>query len=210
MFTGLVEHKGRLRAVKPEGASKRFSIEVPFASELEMGESVCTQGACLSVVELGRDVFSVTAVAETLRRTSLGGMRVGQKVNLERSLRLSDRLGGHMVTGHVDATGRVDSTRAGAAERILKISFPADYSPLVVEKGSIAIDGVSLTVVEAGAQHVTVALIPQTCDLTTLGDVHVGDKVNLEFDLVAKYLLRFRQLGIEQGEWKGGESFHVS
>jgi riboflavin synthase len=162
-------------------------------------------------VDLGKDSFSVTAVAETLRRTSLGSIRTGHEVNLERSLRLSDRLGGHMVTGHVDATGRVDSTRAGAAERILKVTFPADYGPLVVEKGSIAIDGVSLTVVEAGAKHITVALIPQTCDLTTLGDLHVGDKVNLEFDLVAKYLLRFRKYGMtEQGEWIGGESFHVT
>jgi len=184
---------------------------VPFASELVLGESVCTQGACLSVVELGKDRFSVTAVAETLRRTSLGDLRAGHEVNLERSLRLADRLGGHMVTGHVDATGRVDSTRSGVAESILKVSFPADYGPLVVEKGSIAIDGVSLTVVEAGAKHITVALIPHTCELTTLGSVQVGEKVNLEFDLVAKYLLRFRQLGMtEQGEWRGGESFHVS
>jgi len=195
MFTGLIECTGVLRVARRAATSRRFSIDAEFASELVRGESVAVSGVCLTVEAMQTRSFEVTAVAETLGRSTLAGLRPGQRVNLERSLRLSDRLGGHLVTGHIDGTGRVSSHTRGTAGRLLAVDFPSEFDPLVVDKGSIAIDGVSLTVVEAGRGRLTVALIPQTCEVTTLGSLKTGDRVNLEFDLMAKYLWRRERLG---------------
>ncbi len=195
MFTGLVECTGRLALARKAGTSRRLKIEAPFASELEEGESVAVAGACLSVEANDEGHFEVTAVSETLTRTTLGKARIGTLLNLERSLRLSDRLGGHLVTGHIDAVGRVARHTTGPSGRILEVTFPVEFDPLIVDKGSIALDGVSLTVVVAGRGRFTVALIPQTCQLTTLGRLKTGDHVNLEFDLVAKYWWRQARVG---------------
>jgi riboflavin synthase len=195
MFTGLVESTGRLRAARRAGASRRFTIEAAFAPELVQGESVAVSGVCLSVEASDERSFEVTAVAETLARSTLGSARTGHRVNLERSLTLSDRLGGHLVTGHVDGTGRVRAHTRSAGGRLLAIDYPVEFDPWIVDKGSIALDGVSLTVVEAGRGRFTVALIPQTCAVTTLGGLTTGDRVNLEFDLVGKYLWRQGRLG---------------
>lgn len=194
MFTGLVESTGKVLLARKAGTSRRFRIEAPFAAELSEGESVSVSGVCLSVEEIGERYFEATAVAETLSRTTLGTARVGTPLNLERSLRLSDRLGGHFVTGHIDTVGRVVKRTVGRAGRLLEISFPAAFDPLIVDKGSIAVDGVSLTVVKAGRGRFSVALIPQTCQETTLGHQAAGDHVNLEFDLAGKYWWRQAQL----------------
>lgn len=190
MFTGLVECAGRLRGARPDGTSRRLSIEAAFSAELTQGESVAVGGVCLTVEAAHPKAFEVTAVAETLSRSTLAAIRPGQSLNLERALRLSDRLGGHLVTGHIDALGTVRSHTEGREGRVLAVDFPVDFDPFVVEKGSIAIDGVSLTVASVQGGWFTVALIPQTCRLTTLGRLKAGDRVNLEFDLVAKYLWR--------------------
>lgn len=194
MFTGLVESTGKLKLARRAGTSRRLKLEAPFASELVLGESVAVSGVCLSVESNDEKHFEVTAIAETLSRTTLGSARIGTSLNLERSLRLSDRLGGHLVTGHIDTVGRVVRRTTGAS-RILEVSFPVEFDPLIVDKGSIALDGVSLTVVTAGHGRFTVALIPQTCERSTLGRLKSGDPVNLEFDLVGKYWWRQARTG---------------
>lgn len=195
MFTGLVECRGSVAASRRAGSSRRLRFAAPFAAELSLGESVSVAGVCLSVERYEARHFETTAVAETLARTTLGETRAGAAINLERSLRLSDRLGGHLVTGHVDAMGRVISRKDDAKGRVLTVQYPAGFDPLVVDKGSIAVDGVSLTVVKAGRGRFSVALIPQTCERTTLGALAAGSRVNLEFDLVGKYLWRQSRLG---------------
>lgn len=204
MFTGLVECMGRVRQVEPSGDSRVLTIDAPFAAELSDGESVNIDGACQSVVDRDKTSFTVVSIPETLRRTTLGLCRPGQLVNLERALRYSDRLGGHMVSGHVDCTGRVAQIQRGQGEHVLHVTFPADYAALLVEKGSVAIGGVSLTVVDATYSQLQVAIIPHTLKATTLGDCRVGDALNLEFDLVAKYLLRFKD--VERHVQKGNYS----
>jgi len=194
MFTGLVECMGTLRSVRSEGLAKRFVVEAPFCRELSTGESIAIDGICLSAESFDSVSFSVRAVPETLSRTSLARYRPGLKLNLERALRFSDRLGGHLVSGHIDCTGRVDGVRQSGADVIMRIAFPIDYAPLLVDKGSVAVDGVSLTVVEARMRTFTIALIPHTRQVTTLGVKKTGDPVHLEFDLVAKYLLRFQHV----------------
>jgi len=195
MFTGLIEAIGKVQALVPSGSTRRFVIEAPFAAELQIGESVAVDGACQTVVAREQKTFAVEAIAETLKRTKFGGYRVGQAVNLERALRLLDRLGGHVVQGHVDCTGKIGQIRHSGAERVMWVEFPGDYAPLVVDKGSVAIDGVSLTVVSAAARRFSVALIPHTREATTFAGLRTGDPVNLEFDLLGKYMLRMRQLG---------------
>jgi riboflavin synthase len=205
MFTGLIEAVGTVQATVPSGSTRRFVIEAPFASDLAIGESVAIDGTCCTVVAREQKTFAVEAIAETLKRTKLGTYRVGQSVNLERALCLSDRLGGHVVQGHVDCTGKVGSIRESSTERILSVDFPGDYAALLVDKGSVAIDGVSLTVVNASARKFTVALIPHTWEATNLALLRAGDPVNLEFDLLGKYMLRIKQLGhgVEQSAGAG-------
>jgi riboflavin synthase len=194
MFTGLVECLGTVRKIESAGASKSITIDTPFAAELIVGESVNVDGACQSVVTGNAQSFTVVSIPETLKRTTLGSCRPGQQVNLERALRYSDRLGGHMVSGHIDCVGRVVKIQQGRSEHVIHVSFPVDYAALLVEKGSVAIGGVSLTVVDALYSQFAVAIIPHTLQETTLGTLHSGDSVNLEFDLVAKYLLRFKEV----------------
>lgn len=199
MFTGLIEAVGTVQATVPSGSTRRFVIEAPFASELTIGESVAVDGACQTVVAREQKTFAVEAIAETLKRTKFGDYRVGQPVNLERALRLADRLGGHVVQGHVDCTGRIGQIRLTGAERLVWVEFPGDYAPLVVDKGSVAIDGVSLTVVSAAARRLSVALISHTWASTNFARLRTGDAVNLEFDLMGKYMLRIKQVGVGVG-----------
>jgi riboflavin synthase len=161
--------------------------------ELVLGESVACSGVCLTVVERGGGVVSFDAVPETLARTTVGGWRAGTAVNLERALALSDRLGGHLVQGHVDAVGRVISRAAEGQGARLRIALPAPIAPLVAEKGSIAVDGVSLTVAAVGRDWFEVALIPETLARTTLGGAQPGIPVNLEADVVARHVARLRE-----------------
>jgi riboflavin synthase len=188
MFTGLVQATGVVRAVDPRPDGARVRVETPLGRELSPGDSVAVGGVCLTAVEADRGGFAAHVVAETLRRSALGGLRPGARVNLELPLRASDRLGGHLVQGHVDGVGTVDAAREEGLGRVLRIVVPGELRRYVVEKGSIAVDGVSLTVAEVDDEAFEVALIPETLERTTLGAAAPGDPVNLEVDVLAKYI----------------------
>jgi riboflavin synthase len=195
MFTGLVTDLGVVERLEPRAGGARITNPPgnhPLA-ELVPGESVAGNRASHTLVARGDGTMSFDAVPETLSRTTLGGWRAGTRVNLERALRLSDRLGGHMVQGHVDAVGKVLARAAEGQGARLTISLPAAIAPLVAEKGSIAVDGVSLTVARAHRDRFEVALIPETLARTTLGEAAPGTKVNLEADVVARHVARLRE-----------------
>jgi len=190
MFTGLVEDVGT--ALRADRQADAVLIQVrperiPL-DELVVGESVCHDGVCLTVTEVGPRGYTVLAGAETLARTTLGRIQAGDRLNLERALRAGDRLGGHMVAGHVDTTGEVVRRDDGGANLVLAVRASGEILRYVVEKGSIAIDGVSLTVNAVTADEFSVAIIPHTRDATTLGAHPVGHRVNLEVDVIAKYV----------------------
>jgi riboflavin synthase len=193
MFTGIVEGTGTVAtlAAAADGSGARLQVEARWlAGQLEPGESVAVNGCCLTVTEATAAGFAADLVAETLRRTALGGLATGTRVNLERPLALGGRLGGHLVQGHVDGVTTVlDRKPVGDGEEV-RIELPADLERYVVEKGSIAVDGVSLTVAGIGPGWFTVALVPHTLEVTTLGDRQPGDPVQLEVDVVAKYVER--------------------
>ena len=194
MFTGLVESLGRVAAVVAEPPGVRLAVAAPeIAADARLGESICTSGCCLSVVRIEDDTLHFQLGPETLSRTTLGGLAVGAKVNLERSLRLSNRLGGHVVTGHVDGVGRLESRTVEGDWATCRFSAPPALLGQMAAKGSVAIDGVSLTVVEASPAWFSVALIPHTLAHTTLGGLAVGDAVNLETDLLFKYVARLHE-----------------
>jgi len=190
MFTGLVELKAPVVDVRDEPPGKRLRIAAPWTAETALGDSVCVNGCCLTVVANSDGVLDFEAGPETLSRTSLGYVGVGGYVNLERSLRLSDRLGGHLVTGHVDATATVLARRDEGEWSEIWFGFPPHLAGQIAAKGSVTLDGVSLTVVGAEADRLSVQLIPHTLQVTTLGDLKVGNVVNLETDLIAKYVER--------------------
>ncbi|MGO4759218.1 riboflavin synthase, partial [Streptomyces sp. 2MCAF27] len=191
MFTGIVEELGEIVAVENLGDASRFLVSGSVVTEgAKHGDSIAVNGVCLTVVDLEDGRFSADVMAETLNRSSLGALAVGSRVNLERPMALGGRLGGHLVQGHVDGTGTVIERKLSEHWEIVKISLPADLSRYVVEKGSITVDGISLTVVDAGPDYFTVSLIPTTLALTTLGVKQAGDPVNLEVDVLAKYVER--------------------
>jgi riboflavin synthase len=189
MFTGLVEEIGSIAAIAPADGGLRVAIRASVVRDgLAIGDSVAINGACLTAVELHPDGFVIDAVAETLRRTTLGDAQPGDRVNLERALAFGARVGGHLVQGHIDGTGTVVAATPDGAGRILRIDADPALMRYVVEKGSIAVDGVSLTVAARDGTGLTIALIPHTIGATTLGADRVGSRVNLEVDLVAKYI----------------------
>ncbi|MFD8721795.1 riboflavin synthase [Streptomyces sp. NPDC059629] len=201
MFTGIVEELGEITAVENLGDASRFRLRGPVVTEgAQHGDSIAVNGVCLTVVEHEGDEFTADVMAETLQRSSLGALGVGSRVNLERPTAVGSRLGGHIVQGHVDGTGQVLARTPSENWEIVKVSLPAGLARYVVEKGSITVDGISLTVVEAGPDYFTVSLIPTTLDLTTLGRKQPGDPVNLEVDVVAKYVERL--LASAQGAGK--------
>jgi len=190
MFTGLVEDVGTVARADRRSDALVLAVRptrIPLA-ELTIGESICHDGACLTVTDIGRETFSVLAGAETLGRTTLGNLRVGKRVNLERAMRVGDRLGGHWVTGHIDGTGELAVRRDLGANLVLGFRAVPALLRYIVEKGSIAIAGVSLTVNTVDADGFSVAIIPHTRDHTTLGGLAVGDRVNLEVDILAKHV----------------------
>jgi riboflavin synthase len=186
MFTGLVEAVGRVDWVRRGASGVRIRISAPFASELEQGESVSVNGVCQTVVRADRSAFEVDAVAQTLSITTLGTMRGGAYVNLERALRAGDRMGGHFVTGHADGVARVTEMKRGRDGVRLSVEIPGELVRYVVERGSIALDGVSLTVAETDGARVTVALIPETLRATVAAGYRSGTRVNIETDVMAK------------------------
>ncbi|MBP2702383.1 riboflavin synthase [Microbispora sp. RL4-1S] len=203
MFTGIVEELGEVVAVEPQGPqepegagaagggaeSARLRIRGPLVTgDARHGESIAVNGVCLTVTDVDGDVFGADVMKETLDRSSLGALRPGSPVNLERAVRADQRLGGHIVQGHVDGTGAVVSREPAEHWEIVRISLPPGLDRYIVEKGSVAVDGVSLTVVAVDGEGFTVSLIPTTLGLTTLGHKRPGEPVNLEVDVIAKYV----------------------
>jgi len=184
VFTGLVAGKGVVRALR----DGRLEVETGLAAELAPGDSIAVNGVCLTAVEPGNGSFAADVMPETLRRTSLEPLGEGDEVNLELPLRAGDRLGGHVMQGHVDGTGKVESVSDDGNARVVRIAAPADLLRYVVEKGSIAVDGVSLTVSDVNDTAFEVSLIPETLERTTLGAAAAGRSVNLEVDVLAKYV----------------------
>lgn len=191
MFTGIVESMAQVVDVQEEPPGRRLLLrEAQIASDARLGDSIAINGCCLTVVSIEGDVLGFEAGPETLVRTNLGLLRAGDRVNVERSMQLSDRLGGHLVTGHIDGVGHLAERHDEGAWSNLRFRAPAALMRQMAAKGSIAIDGVSLTLVEVDDQRFSVALIPHTLAVTTLGQLGVGDPVNLETDLLAKYVER--------------------
>ena len=197
MFTGLIEGVGQVVALEPRGGDMRLLIAVgslPFA-DVALGESIAVSGVCLTVIEFDARAFAADASTETLALTTLGGMAVGQAVNLERAMRPTDRLGGHLVSGHVDGVGRVLSIHDDARAQRWRFAAPPALSKYIAGKGSICVDGVSLTVNAVDDEGFEVALIPHTVAHTAFSTTPVGAKVNLEIDLVARYVERLLSAG---------------
>lgn len=191
MFTGIVEELGRVAAIEPQTDAIRLTIEGPLAvSDAHRGDSISVNGVCLTAIELEGNTFTADVMRETLNRTALGSLNTGDPVNLERAMNAATRFGGHVVQGHVDGVGEIISREPSDNWEWVRIQIPVELSKYVVLKGSITIDGVSLTVNELSDDFVGVSLIPETLRLTTLGSKRVGDKVNIEVDIMAKHIER--------------------
>ncbi|MCR2813673.1 riboflavin synthase [Microbacterium sp. zg.Y1090] len=196
MFTGIVEEQGEITAIEPSGDGVRLTVRAPLAvSDAGHGDSISISGVCLTVVDRASDVFTADVMKQTLDMSTLGGLGTGTRVNVERAMAAHGRLGGHIVQGHIDGTGEVLEVRPGDQWRVLRISLDPAHAPLVVDKGSIAVDGVSLTVsavspADAAEAWFEVSLIPETLTATTLGALSPGDRVNLETDILARHVQR--------------------
>jgi riboflavin synthase len=188
MFTGLVESPGKVVSVEKRGEQARLGLQIDFAKELALGDSVAVNGCCLTVAELTGDSVIFDLLAQTLKVTSLRQLDLGSVVNLERALRVGDRLGGHFVQGHVDATGNILSLTRNGQDHVLEVSLPRDIGRLCVAKGSIAIDGISLTIADLKNESAIFWITPHTFEHTNLGSAKVGDVVNLEADMLAKHV----------------------
>jgi riboflavin synthase len=192
MFTGIVETTGRIARIEPRGGDVRLVIDggALGLDDVAIGDSIAVSGVCLTAIEIDGNTFAVDVSTETLSRTSLGALGVGARVNLEKALRLADRLGGHLVSGHVDGLARVVSIEADARSQRWTFELPSELARYAAPKGSSAIDGVSLTVNDVDGARFGVNLIPHTIDVTTLGDRAVGDVVNIEVDMIMRYVER--------------------
>jgi riboflavin synthase len=191
MFTGIIEELGRVKAIEQQSDAVRLTIEGPLVtSDAHRGDSIAVCGTCLTVIEFGNGEFTADVMKETLDKTSLSSIKVGDPVNLERAMTAETRFGGHVVQGHVDGVGEIISRNPSEHWEWLRISIPRELMKYVVYKGSITLDGVSLTVNELGDDYVGLSLIPETLAVTTLGSKAVGDKVNVEADVMAKHIER--------------------
>lgn len=190
MFTGIIEAKAVISAVKTSGTNRSFLLSSPLGRELKVDQSLSHNGVCLTVESIQGDEYQVTAIQETLQKTTLGQWQAGDTVNLERSLQWNGRLDGHMVQGHVDATGTCIQRKELEGSWEFTIRFPEAFAGLVIEKGSISLDGISLTVFNVTRDTFTVAIIPYTYEHTSMGSLTEGKAVNLEFDLLGKYVQR--------------------
>jgi riboflavin synthase len=191
MFTGIVEELGKVKAIEQQADAVRLTIEGPLAvSDVKRGDSIAVSGTCLTAIEFDETSFTADVMKETLDRTSLSELKVGDPVNLERAMTAATRFGGHVVQGHVDGVGQIISRTPSENWEWLRVSMPAELMKYIVLKGSITIDGVSLTVNEVGDDFIGLSLIPETLALTTLGSKKVGAKVNVEADVMAKHIER--------------------
>ena len=190
MFTGLVEAVGRVFSLESMGEQARLTLELPFATDLKLGDSVAVNGCCLTVAALPPGGASFDLLSSTLRVTSLGGLRAGSCVNLERAMMVGDRFGGHFVQGHVDATGKITRLEASGQDHIVAVSLPPEIHLLCVDKGSLAIDGISLTLAELTTDEAVFWITPHTWEQTHLHAARIGQAVNLEADMLAKYVAK--------------------
>jgi riboflavin synthase len=197
MFTGIVKELGTVEAVESSADGARLRVTAELAAELGEGDSVAVDGACLTATSVSGGAFEADVMHQTLELTTLGQLEPGSRVNLELPLRAADRLGGHVVQGHVDGTGTVAEVAEDGFAKRFRLELPEDLLPYVVDRGSIAIEGVSLTIAALSSEGVEVSLIPETLERTTLGGVEVGDRLNVECDVLARYVRR--QLEIEPG-----------
>jgi len=190
MFTGIIEAQGTVTNIKEEGTNKHFTLTCPFTHELKIDQSLAHNGVCLTVVQIDNDTYSVTAIAETLHKTNLNSLKIGEEVNLERCMSANGRFDGHVVQGHVDQTARCLDVQDQNGSWLYTFQFDAGAGNITVEKGSICINGISLTVVNARENQFSVAIIPYTYEHTNLKNVKPGDTVNLEFDIIGKYVAK--------------------
>ncbi|MCF8448442.1 MAG: riboflavin synthase [Taibaiella sp.] len=195
MFTGIIESMATVYAVAHEGSNIHFTMESPLTPALKIDQSVAHNGVCLTVVAISGNTYTVTAVAETLAKTNLGTWAKGDKINIERSLKLGDRLDGHFVQGHVDAVATCIEKQTLDGSWLFRFRFPQRYAALIIEKGSICINGVSLTVFNTGNDECTVTIIPYTYTHTNFHNIESGSVVNIEFDVLGKYLLCMKEVG---------------
>lgn len=194
MFTGIIENMGLLEKVQAEGTNLRFVIRSPISHELRVDQSLAHNGVCLTVEHIDGDRHTVTAINETIAKTTLGEWREGEKINLERCLRPDGRLDGHIVQGHVDTVGECIARSEQEGSVVFRFRYPESFYSLIVEKGSICLNGISLTVFDCVADGFSVAIIPFTLKHTNMGALQPGSKVNLEFDIIGKYALRAREV----------------
>lgn len=190
MFTGIIEAVGQVVSVDSQGGGRRLRISAPFSAELRVDESVSVDGCCQTVIRQDDASFDVVSIEETLAKTTFGSFEAGRAVNLERAMKLGDRLDGHLVQGHIDTTGEIVEVIEEETSILYRVTFPRSFDPYVIPVGSIAVDGISLTVARLDDESFTVAIIPHTLASTNVPDWHVGRRVNLEFDLIGKYIAR--------------------
>jgi riboflavin synthase len=196
VFTGIIEEIGEVTAWELTADAARITVKAPIAvTDAKHGDSISVSGVCLTVVDQGKDWFTADVMAETIAMSTLAGIQTGDRVNLERAAKVGDRIGGHVVQGHIDGTAEILSATDGSAWRVVRFTLHRDLAPLVARKGSIAIDGISLTVSAVGDDWFEVSLIPETLEATTLGSRGVGDLVNLETDILARQVQRMLSLG---------------
>jgi len=206
MFTGLIQDVGKIQAVEPAGGGVRLTLSTRLdLASLKIGDSVSVDGVCLTVVRMSGSAFTVEVSPETLRRSTLSAARQGEPVNLETALKMSDPLGGHLVSGHVDGTGEILEVILEGNSWRYRFGISREISRYLVEKGSVAVDGISLTVAECGDREFTVSVIPHTAQSTTLGKKKAGERVNLESDIIAKYVEKF----VRQREDSGKPSSRI-
>jgi riboflavin synthase len=192
MFTGLIEGLGTVAAVRPTGQGKRLTLATEFGlTGSKIGDSICVSGACLTAVTVTEHRFEVDVSPETLTKTTLGAATTGDRVNIERAMRLSDRIDGHLVSGHVDGIGRIRALTAKGNYTLISVAAPPELLRYMIQKGSVAVDGISLTINDCGENRFDVSVIPHTAALTTLGRKRIGDPVNIETDMIGKYVERF-------------------
>lgn len=194
MFTGIIEATGLITKIAESGSNRTFIIESPLAKELKIDQSIAHNGVCLTVESADTDTYQVTAIQETLAKTTLGSWKTGLSINLEQCLQWNGRLDGHIVQGHVDTTARCTAKKELKGSWEFRIQFPESFGPLVIEKGSISLDGISLTIFDVTKTEFSVAIIPYTFSHTNIKNLEVGTLVNLEFDMVGKYVHRHLEL----------------
>lgn len=195
MFTGIIEEIGTITAIRPLHGGREIDIQCTFTEGIDIDDSIAVQGVCQTVIRKSGNVFTVQAVEETLRKTTFGSLKAGEQVNLERCLTLNQRIDGHIVQGHVDVTGTINAIEREGANWLITIGFPDEWKPYIVGRGSIAVDGISLTVARDLSHAFMLAIIPYTWEQTTLHRRKTGDPVNLEFDILGKYVVKFLTAG---------------